>query len=167
MADAWLYEVRMARGTVYALRDIASGKIWTERSEHGARELARERRLSITVEQSISHEELLRLLGHEPIPKSPAASSNVAIERLAVEAVEEDVEGGAIEYQPAHAQPPALTFPVRYHLEDEPDAPADDADVISWPASQHAKGVFCSDGEITPKTIPEPPENSNNKTDPK
>jgi hypothetical protein len=157
MADAWLYEVHMARGTVYALRDMTSGTMWTERSEHAARQLAYEKRLRIAHEQSISHEELQRLLGHEPVSRSPAPANDVPAKsqpEKAVEVVEADLPGKL----PADPPRSSLPFPVRYHLEDEDEGvvAANAADVISFPAAKKAGGIFCSEGQITPKAGPAP-----------
>jgi hypothetical protein len=150
MADAKLFEVQTMRGTVYALLDVASGMIWTERSEQAARRLAADKRLSIVQEQSISHEELLRLMGHEPIRKKPESAKVADVSA----APTEDVEPGVTSPQPVFAPASPVAFPVKYHLEDEPDIPLD-AQVISLPASERVGGFFFSEGEIVPKVAPD------------
>ena len=154
MTDAKLYEVVTARGTVYALLDVGSGMVWTERSEQAARQLAKDRRLSITEERAISHEELLRLMGHEPLPKSPATASAHGIESPPV-APEEGRKPGDVGSPFIDAPVPKLSFPVRYYLEDETELPLDDTHVVSRQTTQRANGVFCSDSEITPKVAPD------------
>jgi hypothetical protein len=145
----------MVKGAVYALLDVASGMIWTERSEQAARQLATDKRLTVIDEQAISHEELLRLIGHEPAPKAPQPASNANVATESVEPIK-DVEPGVTSPFTAEADSPVMTFPVRYHLEDEPDFTINDADVIAQPTSQPVSGIFCSEGEIAPK-VPSAP----------
>jgi hypothetical protein len=153
MPDAKLYVVQTTRGTVYAVHHLGSGLIWTEGSERCARAAASDKQLTIIDEQTISHAELLRLLGHEPMPvkatPSPAPAANANTLAGAV-----DVAKPA----PAPAQP--FSFDARYHWEDESDVDvnADDAIVIPKAAAPPVSNIFCSEEKVTelPSNPPTP-----------
>ena len=72
-SNATLYEVQGAHGTVYvyAIHDVESGMLWTERSEQAARALAKEKGLTVTAAETITRKQLLRLMGQE-VEESPA-----------------------------------------------------------------------------------------------
>src|SRR5579864_3375277 len=77
-----LYKVRGPRGVYFAIHDPQSGRLWTERSAESARAQARELELAIESERSVTHHELMRLLGRDSAPaarppsaKSPATPS--------------------------------------------------------------------------------------------
>jgi hypothetical protein len=164
MADARLYEVRTQTGTVYVLLDVATGMVSTERSELAARRLASDRGLSITDAQSITHEELLRLMGHEPVAKAPVTPSSPAAESRSTEPAKQAKP--ATTANPFSDVPAAqLPFSVRYYLEDESGVPFDDGDVIARPDAPRVNSVFCSEGEITPKIEPTPPEHAGDVSD--
>ena len=122
--------------------------IWTERSDYGARQLARERRLNIVQALDISHEQLLRLLGREaPPPKRPAPEKDPAV----------NVESAEVVETPAPQAPAgsSLSMPVRYHFEDESDASADDDTlIIPGASSPPVKNVFFSDGPLSDSIVP-------------
>ena len=144
MVNARLYEVHSARGIIYALHDLTSGTIWTERSEHSVRAFAKERGLTIIEEQVVSHEELLRRMGHEPpITRPPAPAPASA-------AKQEPAPAPAADYMavnPASSAIPPLQ--VQYHWDDSPLLKADDAIVIPRGALKSVRNVFCSEGQVT------------------
>jgi hypothetical protein len=65
MADATLFEVQTARGSVFAIHDPSTGMVWTERTEQAARLLATDKGFSVTQEKTISQEALLVLTGRD------------------------------------------------------------------------------------------------------
>lgn len=162
MPSAKLYTVQTLRGTVFAVHDLSSDTIWTERSEQAARQSALERRVSIIEEKFVSHDELLRLMGHEPpLARPPARASSPALTvdsietGEAVEALEPvgDAASGAIPAEPLSS----AGIPVRYHWEDEdePIAPfADDSIILPRTASPPMKNVFCSEGLVADSISP-------------
>lgn len=147
MSDAKLYSVQTMRGTVYVLHELSSGMIWTERSEGAARQLAQEKRFPIVGEESMSHAELRRLLGHEdPSPvKQSAAVGAPTIENDAVMVVDD--------VKPAAEPPKPITLEVRYHWDDEEPAGGDDAIVIPQSKLSPFSNVFCSDGALADSIV--------------
>ena len=142
MANARLYEVQSARGIIYALHDLTSDTIWTERSEHSVRAFAKERGLTIVEEQVVSHEELLRRMGHEPpVTKPPAPAQPPASKQEPAPAAD------YIAINPASSAIPPLQ--VQYHWDDSPLLKADDAIVIPRGALKSVRNVFCSEGQVT------------------
>ncbi|HEY8751880.1 MAG TPA: hypothetical protein VIM11_28115 [Tepidisphaeraceae bacterium] len=73
-----LYKVRGPNAVYYAVHDPATGRLWTERSEHSARAQAQEAGLELAPERSITHQALMQLSGREttiPAGPSPARSN--------------------------------------------------------------------------------------------
>lgn len=74
-----LYTVQGPRGTYFVVYDPAAGRIWTERTEHAARQQASEVGLVLTSEESVTHEEMLRRTGRAadvaPAPPRPVAQT--------------------------------------------------------------------------------------------
>jgi hypothetical protein len=77
-----IYKVRGPRGVYFAIHDPQAGRLWTERSVESARAQAQELKLTIDSERSVTHHELMRLLGRDSAPsprpasaKSPEAAS--------------------------------------------------------------------------------------------
>jgi hypothetical protein len=151
MADAKLYTVKTQRSEVYALQDLSTGMIWTERSDYSARQLARERRLTITQEESVSHEQLLRMMGHEP-PPVPKSATSTAGPALVVDSVDPIEPLSEQPTAPVPAAPLSSSgIAIRYHWEDEDQgsiAPTDDTIIIPRRNSTTAKNVFFSDGPV-------------------
>jgi hypothetical protein len=77
--SANFYRVQRRNGPYYAVHDPSSGRLWTERSEEAARAQAEELGLSPGPLKSITHDELMRLLGREAPqaePTSPRARTS-------------------------------------------------------------------------------------------
>ena len=72
--SAKLYEVKTPSGSIYAVHDPASRMVWTERTEHAARDLARDKRLTLVPAGQITREQLVALMGHEQPSSSPSAA---------------------------------------------------------------------------------------------
>jgi len=70
---AGLYKVRGPNAVYHAVYDPASGRLWTERSEHSARAQAQDAGLELAPERSITHQALMQLSGRETaIPAEPS-----------------------------------------------------------------------------------------------
>lgn len=163
-AEARLYEVRTPRGTVYAVYEIGTSRFWTERADAVAREVARERGLTLVDEQSITLDEFLRLTGRQPIEPVPGGARARGDALGASQAAPSPPPPVPVRFEIASlsdpaasnlgAQPgPALT--ARYFLEGAP-APAEDGIVVVRAEAPPPKGVFCS----------EPPQVASNTNDP-
>lgn len=139
MPSATLYEVQHTRGTIYALHDLSSGTIWTERSELSIRAVARERGLTIVDEQTCSHEDLLRKMGHEPPVTKPTAPQTA-------QPAKETSHDGTLDVQPAAPAIPPLQ--VQYHWDDSPLLKADDAIIIPRGAVKSVRNVFCTEAPV-------------------
>jgi hypothetical protein len=82
--SAGLYQVRGPSGTYYAVYDPATGRMWTERSEHSARAQAEDAGLELAPVRAITHHALMQLSGRgdtgdrnkvsspSPAPAAPA-----------------------------------------------------------------------------------------------
>ena len=162
MSNGILYTVQTQRGTVYAVQNISTGIIWTERSEPAARQLAAEQRITLTQEQSVSHEELLRLMGHEflALKASTTGKTSAPDPALAFDPAPPAEPQKTDDAPAAAAATPLFSsgIPVRYHWEDEDEtiAPAEDAIVVPRSASPPVKSVFCSEGLVADSISPAP-----------
>src|SRR5205814_34660 len=73
---AGLYRVRGPNGTYYAVFDPATGRMWTERSEHSARAQAQDAGLELAPERAITHHALMELSGRDTGPARPRPATN-------------------------------------------------------------------------------------------
>jgi hypothetical protein len=128
MADATLFEVQTARGNVYAIHDPSTGMVWTERTEQAARLLAADKGLSVTLEKTISQEQLLTLTGRDaPRPHSPPhASPQPARPAPDNRPKESQSHAAPATHKPKLPNQPN-PFAASYHWDDDPD-PAPDQD---------------------------------------
>jgi len=159
MPDAKIYCVQTGLGIVYALHELSSGTIWTERSEMATRQVAAEKKFRIVGEEQMSHAQLLRLMGHEPMPlrSSAAPTGTMSIKEqgssLQNVRITNDALGGgklaASLKEDAAPPPPVKTISIaaKYHFADEPVMEVD-ALVISRSKSPPVSNVFCSNGEL-------------------
>jgi hypothetical protein len=82
-AGAKLYEVRATHGIVYAVHDLGGNTFWTERTEQAARDLAKEKSLTILEQRTISRDDLLRLMGQPPALKTNLSADREPPEKAA------------------------------------------------------------------------------------
>ena len=68
---AGLYRVQGPNGVYYAVFDPATGRLWTERSEHSARDQAEDAGLELAPERAITHQALMKLSGRDTHPARP------------------------------------------------------------------------------------------------
>ena len=77
-SGAKLYEVTGRHGTVYAIHDVDSNMFWSERTEQAARDLAKEKKLEIVDQKTISRDDLLAMMGQPPSLKAKTALASTA-----------------------------------------------------------------------------------------
>jgi hypothetical protein len=77
-SGAKLYEVTGRHGTVYAIHDIDNNMFWSERTEQAARDLAKERKLEVVGQATISRDDLLRMMGQPPSLKAKTTLASSA-----------------------------------------------------------------------------------------
>jgi len=76
--NAGLYKVQGPNGQYFAVHDPQTGRLWTERSEQGARSQAGEAGLTLDPLKSVTHAALMRLAGrdttviHSTLPSAPS-----------------------------------------------------------------------------------------------
>jgi hypothetical protein len=73
---AGLYRVQGPNGVYYAVFDPATGRLWTERSEHSARDQAEDAGLELAPERAITHQALMKLSGRDTHPARPQPTSS-------------------------------------------------------------------------------------------
>ena len=81
MTPATFYVVNGPRGVYYAVRNHATGKIWTERTELAAEQQASDEGLALIESKTLAHSQLLDLMiphgiaPHHSAPEKPAGSN--------------------------------------------------------------------------------------------
>ena len=139
---AGLYRVQGPNGVYYAVFDPATGRMWTERSEHSARDQAVDAGLELAPERAITHQALMKLSGRDmhPVRPQPTTSS------------------------PTPTTPP-VEKPPRAAISRSPFASSDaSGPVLINRSDQVSGGLFSGETPVTPPTQPPATEDSETPT---
>ena len=157
MRDAKLYVVQTPRGHVFAVFDVTGGAFWTERTEEAAHQLAKEKGLTFSQQQSLPLAEFLRLTGRESAAGAQTTEESHAHRPLSIDDVSLQADGtassrfaeGVARAAPSPAPSPAFTFKARYHFDGEPAAPENEPILVQHSKGPIPNGVFCSEGQVS------------------
>jgi hypothetical protein len=157
MRDAKLFVVQTPRGQVFAVFDVTGSAFWTERTEEAAHQLAKEKGLTFSQQQSLPLAEFLRLTGRESTAGAQTTGESQAHRPLSIDDLPLQADGtansrfteGVAPAPPSPAPSPAFTFRARYHFDGEPAAAENEPILVQQSPAPIPKGVFCSEGQVS------------------
>ena len=158
MRDAKLYVVQTPRGQVFAVFDVTGGAFWTERTEEAAHQVAKEKGLTFSQQQSLPLAEFLRLTGRESDAGETRATAVAPAGRpLSMDDISLQADGtassrfteGVAPAPPSPAPSPAFTLRARYHFDGEPAVPENEPILVQQSPGSIPNGVFCSEGQVS------------------